>query len=192
MKIKQLLITALLLGNAAIAQTIAVNTTDAEGNKVILTKNHKGASLEVGDSVARTGLAFFSAGYQSGTTKGKNTETYFIDLDMFHNDNKLGCLNQSTDNVTLILEDGSKIECFQISETDCGQQAFKAAFALIQKDGSAEQMLENFKKLTKTAISKIKIKTSEGSLEYKIASKSSDFMKNHFTLIEKTLQGSVK
>lgn len=192
MKIKQLLITALLLGNAALAQTIAVNTTDAEGNKLVLTKNHKGTTLEVEDSVAKNGLAFFSAGYQSGTVRGKSMETYFIDLDMFHNNNKLGCINQSANNLTLTLEDGSKIECFQISDTDCGQEAFKAAFALIQKDGSAEQMLENFKKLAKTAITKIKVKTSEGSLEYKVASKSSDYIKNHFALIEKTLQESVK
>lgn len=192
MKFKQLFIAALLVGNATLAQTIAVNTTDEAGNKVILTKNHKSNSLQVEDSVAKNGLAFFSAGYQSGTVKGKNTETYFIDLDMFHNDNKLGCINQSANNITLILEDGSKIECFQMSDTDCGQENFKAAFALSSKGGSAEQMVENFKKLTKTGISKIKVKTSESSLEYKIAAKSADYMKSHFALIEKTLQGSVK
>ncbi|MNK24492.1 hypothetical protein D3C87_427980 [compost metagenome] len=192
MKFKQLFIAALLVGNAALAQTIAVNTTDEAGNKVILTKNHKSNSLQVEDSVAKNGLAFFSAGYQSGMAKGKNIETYFIDLDMFHNDNKLGCINQSANNITLILEDGSKIECFQMSDTDCGQENFKAAFALSSKGGSAEQMVENFKKLTKTGISKIKVKTSESSLEYKIAAKSTDYMKSHFALIEKTLQGSVK
>lgn len=192
MKFKQLFISALLVGNAALAQTIAVNTTDAAGNKVILTKNHKGSSLEVDDSVAKTGLVFFSVGYQSGMAKGKSIETYFIDLDIFHNDNKLGCINQSANNVTLILEDGSKIDCFQISDTDCGQEAFKAAFVLSAKGGSTEQMVENFKKLTKVGISKIKVKTSESSLEYKITSKSSDYIKNHFALVEKTLQGSVK
>lgn len=193
MKIKQLLLFALLAGNAAIAQTIAVNTNDtATGTRVIMTKNHKGTKLEVEDSVAKSGLAFFSAGYQSGTAKGKKVETYFIDLDMFHNDNKLGCINQSANNVTIILKDGSKIECFQISDTDCNPESFKAAFALTPKGGSMEQMQANFKKLQTTEISKIIVKTTEGSLEYKIKPKASEYIKSHFALVEKTLSGSTK
>lgn len=193
MKIKQLLLFVLLAGNAAIAQSIAVNTNDtATGNRVIMTKNHKGAKLEVEDSVAKSGLAFFSAGYQSGTAKGKKVETYFIDLDMFHNDNKLGCINQSANNVTIILKDGSKIECFQISDTDCNPESFKAAFALAPKGGSIEQMEANFKKLQATEISKIIVKTTEGSLDYKIKPKASEYIKSHFALVEKTLSGSAK
>lgn len=193
MKIKQLLLFALLAGNAAIAQTIAVNTNDAAtGTRVIMTKNHKGTKLEVEDSVAKSGLAFFSAGYQSGTAKGKKVETYFIDLDMFHNDNKLGCINQSANNVTIILKDGSKIECFQISDTDCNPESFKAAFALTPKGGSMEQMQANFKKLQTTEISKIIVKTTEGSLDYKIKPKASEYIKSHFALVEKTLSSSAK
>lgn len=193
MKIKQLLLFALLVGNAAIAQTIAVNTNDAAtGTRVIMTKNHKGTKLEVEDSVAKSGLAFFSAGYQSATVKGKKVETYFFDLDMFHNDNKLGCINQSANNVTLFLKDGSKIECFQISDTDCNPESYKAAFALAPKANSVEQMEANFKKLQTTEITKIIIKTTEGSLDYKIKSKSSSYIKDHFALVQKTLNSSVK
>lgn len=190
MKFKQLLLLVLLAGNAAIAQNIAVNTNDvATGTRVIMTKNHKGTKLEVDDSVAKSGLAFFSAGYQSNIIKGKKVDTYFIDLDMFHNDNKLGCINQSENNVTLVLKDGSKIECFQISDTDCGQEAYKGAFALASKGGSEEEMQANFKKLLTTEISKIIVKTSESSLDYKMKAKSSEYMKKHFLLIEKTLKG---
>lgn len=193
MKIKQLLLLVLLAGNAAIAQSIAVNTNDAAtGTRVIMTKNHKGNTLEVEDTVAKSGLVFFSAGYQSGTAKGKKVETYFIDLDMFHNNNKLGCINQSANNVTILLKDGSKIECFQISDTDCNPESYKAAFALAPKGGSMEQMEANFKKLLTTEISKITVKTTEGSLEYKIKAKSSEYIKSHFALVEKTLNGSAK
>lgn len=193
MKIKQLLLFVLLAGNAAIAQSIAVNTNDAAtGTRMILTKNHKGKTLEVEDTVAKSGLAFFSAGYQSATVKGKKVETYFFDLDMFHNDNKLGCINQSANNVTLLLKDGSKIECFQISDTDCNPESYKAAFALAPKANSVEQMEANFKKLQTTEITKIIIKTTEGSLDYKIKSKSSSYIKDHFALVQKTLNSSAK
>lgn len=193
MKIKQLLLIVLLAGNAAIAQSIAVNTNDtATGTRMILTKNHKGTKLEVEDSVAKSGLAFFSAGYQSGTAKGKKVETYFFDLDMFHNDNKLGCINQSANNVTLLLKDGSKIECFQISDTDCNPESYKAAFALAPKGSSTEQMEANFKKLLTTEITKIIVKTTEGSLDYKIKSKSASYIKDHFALVQKTLNNSAK
>lgn len=193
MKLKQILLSMLLAGSAATAQTIAVNTTDAaEGTRVIMTKNHRGKELLVDDSVAKSGLAFFSAGYQSNVVKGKTMETYFIDLDLFHNDNKLGCIQQLANNVVLILEDGTEIQCFQISDTECSHEAFKAAFALTPKGGSTQQMLENFKKLQTVGIEKIKIKTTEGKLEYRIKSKSSDYIKAHFALVAKTIGGSVK
>jgi hypothetical protein len=194
MKIKQLLLAVLLAGNAAVAQSIAINTTDAAtGNRLVMTKNHKGQTLQFDDSVAKSGLAFFSVGYQSiPTAKGPTVETYFIDLDMFHNNNKLGCINQATNDVELTLEDGTKIECFQISDSDCGQESFKGAFALVGKDGSAEQMEQNFKKLLTTGITRIIVNPTEGELDYKISSKSSDFMKKHFALVEKTVHNQIK
>ncbi len=190
MKFKQFFLLLLLAGNVALAQTIAVNTNDAAtGTKVIITKNHKGKEIAVEDSVAKTGLAFFSAGYQSTTVKGKAVETYFIDLDMFHNNNKLGCIEQSTNNVRLTLADGSEIECFQMSDTECGQDAFKAAFVLSPKNGSIAQMEDNFKKLQIVGIKRIKVTTTEGVLDYKISGKASDYMKAHFALIAKTIKG---
>ena len=193
MKFKQLFLSLLLAGTAATAQTIAVNTNDAATNtRVIITKNHKGGEISVDDTVARNGLAFFSAGYQNTVVNGKPVETYFIDLDMFHNDNKLGCIKQSESNVVLVLEDGNEIQCLQISDTDCDPEAFKAAFALTTKNGTLKQMEENFKKLQSVAIKRIKITTTEDLIDYKITPKSSDYIKAHFALIAKTLQGSVK
>lgn len=178
----------LLAANAVSAQSLAVNKTDAAtGSKIIITKNHKGKEIAVDDSVAKSGLVFFSAGYQNTASNGNTIATYFIDLDMFHNNNKLGCIQQSAENVTLILEDGTEIHCCQISDTECSNEAFKAAFALMSKNESAEQMEQNFKKLQATGINRIKVKTSESSLDYKIGSKSSDYIKKHFGLIAKTL-----
>jgi len=193
MKFKQFFFLLLLAGNAAMAQSIAVNTNDvAAGTRIIITKNHKGKEIEVDDTVAKSGLVFFSAGYQSIKINSKPVVTYFLDLDMFHNNNKLGCINQSTNNVLLTLADGSEIQCFQISDTDCGQQAYKAAFALAPKSGTPEQMHENFKKLQTVGIVRIKVTSTEGELDYKLKSKSTEYIKAHFALIEKTLNGEVK
>lgn len=193
MKLKQSLLLLLLAGNAAIAQQIAINTNDATTKtRVIITKNHAGTTITPDDTVVKTGLVFFSAGYQKTTIKNKEVETYFIDLDMFHNDNKLGCIKQGESNALITLEDGSEIQCFQISDTECSPQAFKAAFAIAPKGSTAAQMEDNFKKLQTVAIAKIKITTTEGVKIYKIRSGSSDYIRKHFTLIEKTLKGSVK
>lgn len=191
MKLKQLFLSLLFMAAGASAQSIDVNTNDtATGTRLILTKNHKGTALDVDDTVTKTGLVFFSAGYQSTNVKNNKVETYFIDLDMFHNNNKLGCIRQSDNNMLLILEDGTEIQCFQMSETECSHEAYKASFALTTKKGSAEEMEKNFKKLQTIAIAKIEIKTTEGALVYKVKAK--DYLKAHFALIDKTLNGSVK
>lgn len=188
MKIRHFFLLMLLAGNAAMAQVIAVNKNDAStGTRIVTTRNHRGAKLEVDDSVAKSGLVFFSAGYQKATVNGKEVETYFIDLDIFHNDNKLGCIQQSAENLTLVLEDGSEIKCYQISDTECAHDAYKAAFALGSRSSTITDMQQNFKKLQSVGIEKIKIKTSESSLEYKMKSKSTDYMEGHFALIEKML-----
>jgi hypothetical protein len=191
MKLKQIFFLLLLTATVASAQTIDVNTSDAaSGTRLILTKNHKGAKIDVDDTVSKTGLIFFSAGYQSSVVKDKKVETYFIDLDMFHNDNKLGCIKQSDNNVLLTLEDGTEIQCFQISDTECSHEAYKASFALTSKKGTLQDMEQNFKKLQTVAITKIEVTTTEGALVYKIRAK--DLLKAHFALVAKTLNGSVK
>lgn len=191
MKLKQLVFSLLLISASATAQTIEVNINDAAtGTRLIQTKNHKGKEIAVDDSVAKSGLAFFSTGYQSTVVNGKTVETYFIDLDMYHNNNKLGCINQSDNNVVLTLEDGTEIQCFQMSDTECSHEAYKASFALTTKKGSFEEMEKNFKKLQTVGIAKIVVTTTEGSLIYKIKVK--DYLKSHFALVAKTKDTSAK
>lgn len=193
MRFKQFFLLLLLAGTAATAQSIALNTTDkATGSRQVITKNHVGKEIKVEDSVAKYGLLFFSAGYQSTIINDKTLETYFIDLDMFHHDNKLGCINQLDNNVEITLEDGTQIECFQISDTECDPESYKASFALTSKKGSFADMTKNFKKLQTVAISKILIKTTEGRLLYKIRPSSKDDIKAHFALVAKTLNAEVK
>jgi hypothetical protein len=191
MKFKQFLLLLLLTGTAATAQTIAVNTNDAAtGTRLIVTRNHKGAEIDVDDTVAKIGLVFFSAGYQSTVVKDKTVQTYFIDLDMFHNNNKLGCIKQLDNNVVITLEDGSEIQCFQISDTECSHEAYKASFALTSKKGSFEDMEANFKKMQTVGITKITVTTSESELIYKMKSKAVDYLKAHFALVAKTLNSA--
>ena len=195
MKIKfiQYLLLLLLAGNAAIAQQIAVNTNDAAtGTRVIITKNHAGSTIVSDDTVVKTGLVFFSAGYQKTMINQKEVETYFIDLDIFHNNNKLGCIKQGESNIVITLEDGTEINGFQISDTECNPQSFKAAFAIAPKGATTTVMAENFKKMQNSPIAKIKITSTEGFLNYKIRSGSSKYIKDHFALVQKTLNSGVK
>lgn len=188
MRLRQIIFLLLLSSVTATAQTLAVNTNDTKtGSRVILTKNHKGKKPEVDDSVAKTGLVFFSAGYQSHHVGNKDVKTFFIDLNIYHHNNTIGCIRQSANNLILVLEDKSEIQCFQISDTDCNEEEYKAAFALCPKDGRFEENEKNFKKLQTVGISKIKLITTETTQEYKIGSKSKDYMKANFELVSKTL-----
>lgn len=193
MKLKQFIVLLLLTATAASAQSIAVNTTDPQtGSRLILTKNHKGIEIDVDDTVSKIGLLFFSAGYQSTVVDNKTVEAYYIDLDMYHNNDKLGCIKQSENNVLITLVDGTEIQCFQMSETECRNDAYKAAFALCPKKDKPGEMEQNFKKLQTVGISKIEVTTTESSLFYKIPKKSSDYIKGHFALVAKTKDAATK
>ncbi|PZR22178.1 MAG: hypothetical protein DI539_06225 [Flavobacterium psychrophilum] len=194
MKLRQIIFVLLLATASATAQTLAVNTNDTKtGSRLILTKNHKGKEITVDDSVAKNGLVFFSAGYQANTVTNKEVKIFYIDLDIYHHNNTIGCIKQSENNLILILEDGSEMQCFQMSDTDCSQEAYKAAFALNNKNGSFEENEKNFKKLQTVGITKIKVTTTETTQEYKTTSKSREYIKAHFALVAKTLNaGAVK
>jgi hypothetical protein len=193
MKLKIVLILLLLAGNAAIAQSIDANTTDpATGARYITTKNYKGTKAEPSDNVVKRGLVLFSAGYQSVLSSGKQVQTYFIDLNIIHNDNRLGCLQELKSKIILTLEDGTTVECFQISESDCDKISYTASFALMAEGESFTKMAENFRKLMTTKITDMKVITTEGELVYKIKTDSQPYVKSHFALLDKTINATVK
>lgn len=187
-----LILMTLAFISSANSQVLEVNATDTEaGTRFIKTKNHVGEP-DLSDSVAKSGALFFSAGYQGGTVSGKTVETYFIELEIVHNDHRLGCLKSGESTIILKMADGSVIECFQISDSDCDKVTYRAAFALMGKKGTMAQMSENLQKLTNTEINEVKVVTTEGSLVYKIKQKEKQNLKNHFALVDKTVKsGSV-
>lgn len=187
------LMLVLFIGTATQAQTIFVNNTDAAGNRIVQTSNQKGGGeLNLDDSVSNRGVIFFAAGYQSATTAGKLVGTYYIDLNIVHNDNRLGCLRQLESRAILTLEDGTKIECIQISDSDCDKAAFHGAFALMPKGGTTETMQQNFGTLMTTGIIEIKVITTEKELVYKVKKDFVPYLKKHFALIDKTVKGGSK
>ncbi|AWH84228.1 hypothetical protein HYN59_03470 [Flavobacterium album] len=187
------IILLLLISTAASAQTIFVNHADpATGSRVVQTNNQIGPQLDMDDSISKHGALFFAAGYQSATTAGKLVATYYIDLNIIHNDNRLGCLRQLESRIILTLEDGTKMECIQISDSDCDKAAFHAVFALMPKGGTTETMKQNFEKLINTGITEIKVITTEKELDYKIKKDFVPYLKKHFALIDKTVNGSAK
>ena len=184
----KLLLVLSLIATAGYSQKIEINTTDkATGNRFITTSNNKDGEFTIDDSVAQSGALFFAIGYQSNNSKGKQIQTYYIDLIMIHNDNRVGCVQQSTGKITLVLKDGSEMECYQISDDDCNPTDFKAAYALKARGESAAIMDSNFKKLMETEIVQIKVTTSEKTLNYKIKKEERQYLKNHFIVLNKTI-----
>lgn len=182
------IIPALLMAFCVNAQSLSINDTDkTTGGRTIVTKNFEGSEIAPDDTVARNGLVFFSAGYQE-IKKGKSaTEIYYIELNIVHKDSRLGCLNQGQSKIVLELEDGSVIECNQISDTDCDPVGFMTAFALMPKGGAAAEMKSNFEKLKTVGIKKIDLFTTEKEIGYNIKNKKLENMKAHFALLAATI-----
>jgi len=182
-----------LTAPAAWSQTIDINQADAaSGTRVIATRNIKGAEPSVDDSVTKRGVVLFSAGYQSAPASGHIVETYFINLNIVHNDNRLGCLDPKKSKVVLRLEDGSTIECFQISDLNCDPVAFDGAYALMIGDQSPDTMRQNFDRLMATGIKRIDIYTTEKTLTYDIKKDFKDYLQKHFSLIDRAIKGTSK
>lgn len=182
------LLALLLLCNFANAQMIAVNTTDPEtGNKFIITRNYDGGEMDLDDSVVKSGAVFFAVGCQSSKTAVKAVETYFIELDIIHNDNRLGCLQELNGKLLLTFEDGTEMECFQISPSDCNQNTYKAAYALMKRGSMPDEMKSNMQKVMATPIKKLTVFTTTKELEYTIKPKLRDQLMSHFLLIDKTV-----
>ena len=178
----------LLLCQAVAGQTLLVNTADKEtGARTLITNNYKGAEITPDDSVARDGLVFFSAGYQETKAGSAMGQLYFIELNVVHKDNRLGCLEDGKSKVAFIFEDGSRIECIQISETNCDPVGFVAGFALMPKGGTLDTMKQNFSKLRVAEVARIEVFTSEKTMVYHIKSKAAVSIKSHFNLLNKTI-----
>jgi hypothetical protein len=178
----------LLLCNVAFSQSLITNSFDKKtGIRTIATKSIKGSEVTLDDTVARNGMLFFSAGYQEIKGKESSTETYFIELNIVHREPGLGCLENGKGKVVLHMADKTRIECVQISDTDCDKVGFIAAFALMPKGGKSEVMKQNFEKLQTIDILRMEILTSESSITFTTKTKSRPYIKSHLALISKTI-----
>jgi len=190
MKLKLLLL--LLICQGAFAQTIQMNSIDKNtGTRTIITNNHENGELNPDDSVVSNGLVFFSAGYQHIDTGSNSTDVYFIELNIVHKDNTLGCLKDGEGKIIITFKDGTTAECSQISETDCDPIGFNTAFALMPKKGTAAMMKQNFDKLLTAQIKTIKLFTTEKSLLFTVRTVSKAYIMKHFALLDKTIKASL-
>lgn len=187
MKFKILLL--LLLCQGAIAQTLFVNSIDkSTGAKTIITRNSKTSELNPDDTVARNGMVFLSAGYQK--LQNVAVEIYYVELNMLHKDNRLGCMETGKSKIVITFKDGTTAECSQISEVDCDPVGFTSAFALMPKNGSQEEMKKNFEKLSTTDINTIEVFTTEKSIKYMIRTAAKPTIKSRFALLDKSIKAS--
>ena len=190
MKLKLLLL--LMLCHGVFAQTIQTNSVDKNsGTRTIITNNYKGGSLTPDDSIVRDGLIFFSAGYQKINKPGIAADLYFIELNIVHKDDTLGCLKDGEGKIIINFADGTTAECSQISETDCDAVGFNTAFALMPKNGSIAIMKQNFDKLLTTEIKSIKVFTTEKSPSFTVKTVSKPYIMKHFALLDKTIKASL-
>ncbi|KGO86480.1 hypothetical protein Q765_11450 [Flavobacterium rivuli WB 3.3-2 = DSM 21788] len=190
MKLKLLLL--VLACQGVFAQTIQMNSVDKNtGTRTIITNNHKTGELAPDDSIVRNGLVFFSAGYQHINKSGNNTDVYFIELNIVHKDNTMGCLKDGEGKIIITFEDGTTAECSQISETDCDPVGYNTAFALMPKKGTSAIMKQNFDKLLTTEIKTIKVFTTEKSPSFTVKTVSKPYIMKHFALLDKTIKASL-
>ena len=190
MKLKLLLL--LLVCQGALAQRLLMNSVDKNtGTRTILTNNSRTGELGTDDTVVRNGMVFFSAGYQKVKTNGAPADVYFIELNIVHKDNRLGCLKNGESKIILTFKDGTKAECSQISDTDCDAVGFIAAFALMPKKGTQDVMKQNFEKLLSTDVTNIELFTSEKSVLFNVKNTSKPIIKAHFALLDKTIKASL-
>jgi len=189
---KSILLLLLLICQGAFAQTLQVNSVDKiTGTRTIITDNHESGELNPDDSVVRNGLIFFSAGYQKFNKSGNATEVYFIELNIVHKDNTLGCMKEGEGKIIITFQDGTTAECSQISETDCDPIGFTAAFALMPKKGSPATMKQNFEKLLTTEIKTLRIFTTEKSPSFTVKAVSKPYIMKHFAVLDKTIKASL-
>lgn len=190
MKLKLLLL--FLICQGAFAQTIQMNSVDKNtGTRTIITNNHKTGELNADDSIVRNGLIFFSAGYQHIKKESNSTDVYFIELNIVHKDNTLGCLKDGEGKIIITFEDGTTAECSQISETDCDPVGFNTAFALMPKKGTPAMMKQNFDKLLTTEIKTLRVFTTEKALSFTLKTVSRPYIMKHFALLDKTIKASL-
>lgn len=181
-------IAALLCALTASAQSIDINTINKEtGLRSILTKNTDKAAPEQDDSVVRNGTVYFSAGYQEVPAGKGKRGIYFFELNLVHNDARVGCLTQENGKVVLGFEDGTEMECIQISATDCDNVGFVANFMLGTRTSEEADIKANFEKLQRTPLKKIVVHTTEKAIRYNIKTISQPVLSKHFTVVANAL-----
>jgi hypothetical protein len=176
----------MLFCQSAVAQGFSVNETDpATGNRTIITKNYKGQDVSKDDNIARNGMVFLSAGYQSTHKDDKVNEIYFIDLNIVHNDNRLGCLKHETGKIILTFEDGTTVECMQVSETSCDKFAFDGGFALVPRTGGTDTTMKDvFTRLQTVNLKAIEVFTTQTTMNFTVKTSEKERIKSHFALVE--------
>jgi hypothetical protein len=183
------IILALLVSVPCMAQKMAVNAVDpATGGKILLTESVEGNPPKNDESVVNNGLVFFSAGYQDVPAGNGLQGLYFISLNIVHHDKRVGCLTQEKGRVLLTLEDGTEINCSQISATDCDPIGFTTDFMLVKKGGSVAEMKQNFEKLQHTMIKRITIITTETAIKYGVKPAKRMLLAKHFGLVAESLK----
>lgn len=183
------LVLMLLMATPCFAQKISVDALDAATKaRTIQTIGSDSNPPKDDETIVNNGLVFFSAGYQEVPRRDKLQGLYFFTINLVHNDQRVGCLTQEAGRVILILEDGSEINCSQISATDCDPVGFYTDFVLVSKGGSLEEMKKNFEKLQHAFVKRISVITSETTIKFTVKAAARTTIAKHFALIANALK----
>lgn len=165
----------LFISISAFGQRIAQNHIDEFTDaKIIKVDASEGKKWKTTDNVA---TGFFNNIFLSTRFVGSDINSIILNVNI-----QIGqtvCLSEYEGMAILLLKDNSKITLKQVSRVDCNSSVDGK---YILGESFAEQ-LENLKILEKINLSKIRIYTTNGYLDFEIKDKKQEIIKNHFKIL---------
>lgn len=171
-----------LFSLSCFSQNISTNKIDDfTGDHVITTSFSKGNKFKFSDAIDKEKSLFFSAGYYN--TKSTGLEFYCITLMLSLHTQKTTCLSDNGSKAIFLFDDKSTFEFIYLSKTECGSSTLSGTFYAAKDKEDIENTKDNFIKLSTKNVSKIRIQTTEGYIDYEIKPEDTEWIKNHFKII---------
>lgn len=172
---KTFLLPFLFIGIQGFSQHIAMNQIDEFTDQKIIQVNASENKTWAGtDNIAKGLLNYVFLSSKSTTTTSGDIVNY-VNLDI--STGSQICLSEDNGKVIFLFENGEKITLPQDSKTDCSNRV-PAVFMLTDED---------LTKLSTNLISKFRVYTIDGQLNFEVKPNKKEMILNHFKLFQKTI-----
>lgn len=173
---KKLHLLALLLATSSYSQRIAINKIDEFTDAHIIKVDASSGKNWSGSDNITKGL--FNNTFLSSKFISAKEKVIFLTLNL-----QLGtdiCLSPEDGSIIILFSDKSKMELEQVSDLECNQN-LTVDYVL---DNTFENQLFHLDELSSKLISKIRIHTTKGYLDFEIKEKKQQIIKNHFKILQ--------